>query len=366
MLFRSAALGSSIDIDFTKGESKHFFNLPGTVLKYTDQGAEFVIEKESNAPTIESNWNIFYGSVEVVMKAAHGQGIVSSFVLESSTLDEVDWEWIGSDYASVQSNYYGKGNTTTYDRAMYHPLANPQTGFHTYTVDWTPEYLAWSVDGAEIRRLLRGQANGGLNYPQTPMKVKLGNWVGGGSKSPEGTVQWAGGLADFTQAPFVMTVKSLKITDGHPGAKTYTYGDRSGSDASIIVDGKGGQVFQEQSSSEEVESSTSTKATSTKTSSVAVSTTTTVESSTATTMTTSSVKSTSTSSVKSTSDSSTKTATSTSTASESEETDAAEETESAEASATSAPATVQTGAAPITGANFAMIVAAGALSYLAL
>ena len=114
-----AALGSSIDIDFTKGESKHFFNLPGTVLKYTDQGAEFVIEKESNAPTIESNWNIFYGSVEVVMKAAHGQGIVSSFVLESSTLDEVDWEWIGSDYASVQSNYYGKGNTTTYDRAMY-------------------------------------------------------------------------------------------------------------------------------------------------------------------------------------------------------------------------------------------------------
>lgn len=282
------------------------------------------------------------------MKASHGQGIVSSFVLESSTLDEVDWEWIGSDYKSVQSNYFGKGNTTTYDRAQFHDVDSPQNGFHTYTVDWTPEYLAWSVDGAEVRRLKRGEANGGSNYPQTPMKVKLGNWVAGGSTKAEDTVKWAGGLAQWDEAPFTMTVKSLKITDGHPGAKTYTYGDRTGSDASIIVDGKAGQIFQEQSSSEDVESSTSTKASSTKTSSIAAST---------TTMMTSSVKPTSTSTVVSSSASSTKTATSS----------AAKDTSDADASETSsAPATVQTGAAPITGANFAMIIAAGALSYFAL
>lgn len=283
------------------------------------------------------------------MKASHGQGIVSSFVLESSTLDEVDWEWIGSDYKSVQSNYFGKGNTTTYDRSQHHDVDSPQNGFHTYAVDWTPEYLAWSVDGAEVRRLMRGEANGGSNFPQTPMKVKLGNWVAGGSTKAEDTVKWAGGLAQWDEAPFTMTVKSLKITDGHPGAKTYTYGDRTGSDASIIIDGKPGQIFQEQSSSKEIESSTSTKATSTKTSSIAPSTTTVVSS---TTMKTSSAKPTSTSTVVSSSSST------------AEETDAAG---SSDASATSsAPATVQTGAAPITGANFAMIIAAGALSYFAL
>lgn len=285
------------------------------------------------------------------MKAAHGRGIVSSFVLESSTLDEVDWEWIGSDYATVQSNYYGKGNTTTYDRAMYHPMDKPQDGFHKYTIDWTPEYLSWSVDGAEIRRLKRGDANGGHNYPQTPMKVKLGNWVGGGSKSPEGTVQWAGGLAEWDQAPFTMTVKSLKITDGQPGAKTYTYGDKTGSDASIIVDGKKGAVFQEQdASSSEASESTSTKATSTKTSSVTTSSTTTVGS---TTMKTSSVQPTSTSTSSSTSDDATTTTSASSTA---------EET----GSATSSVAVVPTGAAAVNGANFAMVLAAGALALFAL
>lgn len=45
---------------------------------------------------MESAWTIFYGKVEVVMKAATGQGIVSSIVLESGVLDEIDWEFLGS------------------------------------------------------------------------------------------------------------------------------------------------------------------------------------------------------------------------------------------------------------------------------
>lgn len=51
---------------------------------------------ETDAPTLNSNDYIFFGHVDVVMKAAAGQGIVSSFVLESDDLDEVDWEWLGS------------------------------------------------------------------------------------------------------------------------------------------------------------------------------------------------------------------------------------------------------------------------------
>lgn len=54
-------------------------------------GAEFIINKKGDAPTIQSDFYIFYGSVEVTMKAAAGTGIVSSIVLESDTLDEVDW-----------------------------------------------------------------------------------------------------------------------------------------------------------------------------------------------------------------------------------------------------------------------------------
>ncbi len=43
------------------------------------------------------------------MKAAPGAGIVSSVVLESDDLDEIDWEWVGATAGEAQSNYFGKG-----------------------------------------------------------------------------------------------------------------------------------------------------------------------------------------------------------------------------------------------------------------
>ena len=44
------------------------------------------------------------------LKAAPGTGIVSSAILQSDDLDELDWEWLGgTEYASkVQTNYFGK------------------------------------------------------------------------------------------------------------------------------------------------------------------------------------------------------------------------------------------------------------------
>jgi beta-glucanase (GH16 family) len=227
-------------------------------MKYGPQGAEFFIDSEFDAPTVESHWNIFFGRVDVVLKASTGKGIVSSVVLESDDLDEIDWEWLGGDYTSVESNYFGKGDTTTYDRAIYHPISNPQLDFHTYSIDWSPERINWEIDGAVIRTLTYDAAAGGSRYPQTPMKLKLGSWVGGSASLPEGTVQWAGGLADFTQGPFTMFVKSITVKDAQQGAKSYTYGDNSGSWQSIIVEGGQGANFQETSASISSAASTST------------------------------------------------------------------------------------------------------------
>jgi hypothetical protein len=79
-------------------------------VKYTSSGAEFTINKSGDHPTIQSKWYIFFGRVSFFLKAAPGTGIVSSAILESDDLDEVDWEWLGgSDYVSkVQTNYFGK------------------------------------------------------------------------------------------------------------------------------------------------------------------------------------------------------------------------------------------------------------------
>ena len=56
---------------------------------------------------------------------------------------KIDWEFVGSDNAQVQTNYFSKGNTSTYDRGQFHPVANPTGQFHTYTIVWTKEKVEW-------------------------------------------------------------------------------------------------------------------------------------------------------------------------------------------------------------------------------
>jgi len=218
-------------IDFTQGASSDFSATSGTI-NYDSNGAQFTINNITDGPTLASNYQIFFGYVEATVQAAPGQGIVSSFILESDDLDEIDWEMIGSQDNQAQSNYFGKGNTTTYDRGQFDAVTNPQTSVHTYAVDWQPTNTTWLIDGQVVRTLQYSDAVGGSNYPQTPMNIRLGNWVAGNPSNSPGTIQWAGGLADMSQAPFTMTVQSVKIINYYP-AVAYSYGDNTGSFESI-------------------------------------------------------------------------------------------------------------------------------------
>lgn len=136
----------------------------------------------------------------------------------------------------VESNYFGKGNTTSYDRAIYHniPFA-PQQDYHNYTLKWTKEETQWIVDGTLLRTLKFEDANGGKNYPQTPMKFYLGSWAPGDAKNPKGVIEWAQAETDYSQGPFNMYVKSANVQDYSTGA-SYSYSDRSGSWQSITVE----------------------------------------------------------------------------------------------------------------------------------
>jgi hypothetical protein len=124
-----------------------------TTINYDNQGAQFRIAKQGQAPTIETNFYFFFGRVDVTMKPAPGQGIVSSIVLESDDLDEVDWEFLGGFDNKVQTNFFGKGNTTSYDRMVEYNVETPQETFHTYSLDWTAERLQWIIDGTVVREL---------------------------------------------------------------------------------------------------------------------------------------------------------------------------------------------------------------------
>ncbi|KAJ5471118.1 hypothetical protein N7530_008475 [Penicillium desertorum] len=222
--------------DFTKSSDLDLWTTTAGNVKAGSNGAEFTVNKQGDAPTIQSDFYIFFGEVSVTMKAAPGTGIVSSIVLESDDLDEIDWEAVGGDTTQIETNYFGKGDTTTYDRAIWEPVSTPQETFHTYKVVWTKETTTWSVDGKVIRTLSFNDAQSGTRYPQTPMNVRIGIWAGGDPSNAEGTIQWAGGETDYSKSPFTMYIKDVTIVNYNP-AESYTWSDQSGSYESIEFTG---------------------------------------------------------------------------------------------------------------------------------
>ncbi|KAI4259583.1 MAG: hypothetical protein LQ352_000651 [Teloschistes flavicans] len=181
-----------------------------------------------------------FGRVEFKVKPAPGVGIVSSAVLQSDDLDEIDWEWLGGDSSQVQSNYFGKGQTTTWNRGAFHANPNNQADFHTYTIDWTANQIAWQIDGRTVRTLSPDSAQG--QYPQTPMMIKIGSWSGGDPSNAPGTVSWAGGPTNYAGGPYSMVVKSIAVTDYSSGTQ-YSYSGTSGSWQSI--QSQGGEIGSE-------------------------------------------------------------------------------------------------------------------------
>ncbi|OBA28767.1 hypothetical protein HANVADRAFT_46964 [Hanseniaspora valbyensis NRRL Y-1626] len=268
----TALTDSPVTLNFTSNAtvSKYFNNYSGTgELTYTDDGLNLTLAKRYDNPSIVSNFYLMFGRIEVIAKPAYGTGIVSTVYLQSDDLDEIDLEWVGTDTTHVQSNYYSKGNTTTYDRAEYNSLesnADLFTSVHNYTVDWTNEHVKWYIDGELVRTLLNTSSQG---FPQTPMAIYVGVWAGGDPSNSEGTIEWAGGETDYNDTPFTMLLQSMMIENYSTGT-SYTYSGTTGDWESIeAVDGKVLGALVDYSDS----SSTTTTTTSASASSTATSTT---------------------------------------------------------------------------------------------
>ncbi|CAN8098487.1 unnamed protein product [Discula destructiva] len=247
------AFGGTANIDFTQGESSLFSASTGTSVNYGENGAEVTIDSTGQAPTFTSTKYMFFGTVDVTLRVSKGSGIITTIVLESDVLDEIDWEWRGGVNGMVQANYFSKGDTASYgqlEQDITIPGGDDVETFHTYSLDWSPERLQWIIDGTVYRTLTyAGNEN---TYPQTPMMVKFGTWCAGCSTAP-GTVEWAGGAPDWSQAPFTAYYKSIDIKDNANGvanAESYEYTDQTGSMASIKVNTGSGSSSSDNSNSD--------------------------------------------------------------------------------------------------------------------
>lgn len=196
-------------------------------IDWTSSCAEFTISEKGDSPTMRSNFYIFGGRLEIWLKVASGQGIISSVMLLSDDLDEIDLEFLGGNGTVAETNYFGKGiNNYTWE-GDYAVEGGTLADFHNYTIDWTNSSLKWYIDGDLKRTLTPEEANNTHSYPQTPMRVYVGPWAGGDSDNSEGTIEWAGGETDYDNGPYTMSIQSIRVTDYGRGT-AYKYTDMSG------------------------------------------------------------------------------------------------------------------------------------------
>ncbi|KAJ5153668.1 Concanavalin A-like lectin/glucanases superfamily [Penicillium coprophilum] len=230
------ALGTEHTWQFNSTLDSELWDMRTGTLDYTSEGADFTIKTENASTLLVSNFYIFFGVMEAHVKMAKGAGIISSVILQSDDLDEIDWEWVGYNTSGVQSDFFGKGNTTTSDRGGYHAVANADTEFHNYTSYWDKDRLEWWIDGDLVRTVNYSEPLTvyGKNYPQTPCQVKVSNWPVGIKGQSQGNLDWGGGLVDWSDVPFTMTVSKIRVQDFSSG-KEYKYTGHTGTRESIEV-----------------------------------------------------------------------------------------------------------------------------------
>lgn len=54
---------------------------------------------------------MWYGNVKARFKTSRGRGVVTAFILLSDVKDEIDYEFVGVDLQTAQTNYYFQGIT---------------------------------------------------------------------------------------------------------------------------------------------------------------------------------------------------------------------------------------------------------------
>ncbi|TKY90558.1 hypothetical protein EX895_000556 [Sporisorium graminicola] len=212
------------------------FTLDEGVVEPSKSGTKMILTKKGAAQrgTLLSTTRYwYYGQASAVMKHGSWAGVVNTFIGMSATKDEIDFEYTTSSDQDVETNYYWTGQAEGYTHGYSVPssvlnsVSKPSRfsvkDWHTYTIDWSPNRLRWIIDGTVVRTLYRKNTlhskDGLYHYPSSPMRLQLSIWGAGDGTFPKGTVEWAGGLIDWSKATngrFVNMVKSVTISCNDP------------------------------------------------------------------------------------------------------------------------------------------------------
>lgn len=80
----------------------------GTALPYNGN-LLLTMAPKTVGTVLASSRYLWYGDVKAKIKTSRGAGVVTAFILLSDVKDEIDYEWVGVDFKTAQTNYYFQG-----------------------------------------------------------------------------------------------------------------------------------------------------------------------------------------------------------------------------------------------------------------
>lgn len=173
---------------------------------------------------IYSNDSWLYGRYEIRMRVAKGGGVLSTFFtykneseVAGTFWEEIDIEVFGKNNANAwQSNIIlGSTRPTIQSHEEYEIEGSLGDAYHTYVLEWTPDYVAWFLDGVELRRIIGTSTVTSLTNAQS---ARMNIWA---SESVEWTGEW-----DDSVLPVYQFVNYIEYKAYNSATKTFETGWR--------------------------------------------------------------------------------------------------------------------------------------------
>jgi beta-glucanase (GH16 family) len=78
----------------------------------THDGQLWLTMNEGSVGTLlKSTTSMWYGKISARLATSAGAGVVTAFILLGNSKDEIDFEWVGTELTTTQTNFYSLGIT---------------------------------------------------------------------------------------------------------------------------------------------------------------------------------------------------------------------------------------------------------------
>ena len=146
-------------------------------------GHRFHIRVAVASAELSTTQSYLYGRFEARIRFAPGDGIVSSFFLWKNGSEQPGTFWNELDFEKVAADCHMTTNARFGNPSANHSQTNALNvdicgSYHDYRFEWTPTYIAWSVDGQEFRRDTDANATAFAQNATAGMQFHFNVWPG--------------------------------------------------------------------------------------------------------------------------------------------------------------------------------------------